>query len=282
MHADLHMHSYYSDGTNSPRELIELAKRNGVSAIALSDHDTIDGIKEAKEAADIHDIKVIPAVEISTSVDGVRIHILGYHFDVTNRKLLKYLQEMSEARTNTTRRMLEKLNTLKLLDYSWSDVKGHFPNKAWICSLDIFEAMRLDGHYQNRSDWRDCYYRYFYKNSPAYLDLEGFTPKSAIEIILEAGGTPVVAHPKLIGDDTQLDKLVEYGLKGIEANYPAHSTAEIMKYEDFARRNGLMITGGTDWHGDFSEWNVALGDYGIDEEQLYLLGEARNKRGVAK
>jgi 3',5'-nucleoside bisphosphate phosphatase len=271
MFVDLHIHSCYSDGTNTPSELIEIARRNNVSTLALSDHDTIEGIREAQDAAARNGIKVIPAVEISTSIDGIRIHILGYNIDCSNTNLNNYLKAMSAARTENTRRMLEKLNSLRLLDYLWSDVVKHNPNKSWICSLDVFEAMRHDGYFQHRSEWKDFYYKYFYKNSPAYLNLEGFTAKSAIEIILEAGGVPVVAHPKLIGDDTQLDHLVKYGLKGIEVYYPAHSEVEILKYNDYARKNCLVATGGTDWHGDFTEWNVNLGDCGIDEEKLLLL-----------
>ena len=271
MLADLHIHSYYSDGTNSPRELIEIAKQNNVDTLAISDHDTVDGIREALEIAAINGIKVIPAAEISTSIDGVRIHILGYNIDCSNRNLIKYLKSMSDARTQNTRKMLEKLNALRLLDYSWDDVEKHNLHKSWISSLDVFEAMRLDGLFQHRSEWKDFYYKHFSKNSPVYLDLEGFTSKSAIEAILEAGGVPIVAHPKLIGDDARLDNLVRYGLRGIEVNYPAHSEGEISKYNDYARRHNLIVTGGTDWHGDFTEWNVNLGDCGIDKEQLRLL-----------
>jgi predicted metal-dependent phosphoesterase TrpH len=271
MFADLHMHSYYSDGTNSPKELVEMAKRNGVRTIALSDHDTLGGIREAQEAAITEGIKVIPAVEISTSIDGVRIHILGYNIDCMNHNLDKYLKGMSAARTENTRGILEKLNIMKLLDYSWDDVLRRIPYKTWISSLDVFDAMRLDGYFQQRSEWKDFYYKFFSKNSAAYLNLEGFTSKSAIEIILEAGGVPVVAHPKLIGDDSQLDKLVHYGLRGIEIYYPAHSEGEVLKYNEYAKRNSLIATGGTDWHGDFTEWNAKLGDFGIDEEKLLLL-----------
>jgi predicted metal-dependent phosphoesterase TrpH len=271
MFADLHIHSCYSDGTNSPKELIEMAKQNNVRALALTDHDTVDGISEVIEAAAIRDVKVIPAVEISTSIGGIRIHILGYNIDCTNDNLIKYLKAMSTARTENTRSMLEKLNSMKLLDYSWTDVKMRNANKSWICSLDVFEAMRLDGHFHNRTEWKDFYYKLFSKYSPAYMDLEGFTTKSAIEVILEAGGVPVVAHPKLIGDDTQIDDLIRYGLKGIEVYYPAHSVGEVLKYKEYARKNSMLITGGTDWHGDFTEWNVSLGDYGLDEKLLDLL-----------
>lgn len=271
MFADLHTHSNYSDGTNSPKELIEMAKRNNVGTLALCDHDSLDGINEALEAAEINGVKVIPAVEISTSIDGVRVHILGYNIDCSNQNLNHYLKSISDARRENTRKILEKLNTLKLLDYPWNSVEKHNPNKSWISSLDVFEAMRLDGLYQHRSEWKNFYYKYFSKTSSAYLDLEGFTSKSAIEAVLEGGGVPVVAHPKLIGDDSHLDKLVEYGLKGIEVYYPAHNEGEIFKYGVFAMKHNLIATGGSDWHGDFTEWNVNLGDCGIDKEKLLLL-----------
>ena len=129
MFADLHIHSHYSDGTNSPKELIKMAKRNNVRTLALSDHDTVDGISEALVAAVINGVKVIPAVEISTSVDGVRIHILGYNIDCTNHHLNRYLKAMSTARTENTKSMLEKLNSLRLLDYSWTEVKKRNLNK---------------------------------------------------------------------------------------------------------------------------------------------------------
>jgi predicted metal-dependent phosphoesterase TrpH len=271
MYADLHIHSNYSDGTNTPKELIEIAKRNNVSTLALSDHDSVDGIREALKEAAINGIKVIPAVELSTSIDGVRIHILGYNIDCNNHNLKKYLKSMSDARTQNTKLVLEKLNMLRLLDYSWRDVEKHKAYKSWICSLDVFEAMRLDGLFQHRSEWKEFYYRYFSKNSPAYMDMEGFTSKSAIEAVLDAGGVPVVAHPKLIGNDAQLDYLVRYGLRGIEVYYPAHNDGERTKYNEFAKKNNLVVTGGTDWHGDFTEWNVNLGDCGIDMEKLFLL-----------
>lgn len=271
MFADLHFHSCYSDGTNTPKELVEIAKQNNISALALSDHDTIDGIPKLQEAALTYGIKVIPAVEISTSIEGVRIHILGYSIDCNNTNLKRYLKSMSDARTQNTRSILEKLNKMGLLNYSWDDAMKHHINKSWICSLDIFEAMRLDGIYQERSQWKEFYHGFFSKKSPAYMDMSGFTAKSAIEIILDAGGVPVVAHPKLIGDDTQIVKLIEYGLRGIEVYYPAHSESEIYKYNEMAQRYGLLATGGTDWHGDFTEWNVELGDFGIDEEKLLML-----------
>lgn len=126
----------------------------------------------------------------------------------------------------------------------------------------------MDGHYQSYTQGVEFHYKYFGRNGPVYMNLDTYNARSAIEIILEAGGTPVVAHPKLIGDDSQLDLLVKYGLKGIEAFYPAHNSQEIAKYMQYANKNNLFLTGGTDWHGEFTEWDVELGTCGIDEELL--------------
>lgn len=271
MFADLHIHSNHSDGTNTPKEIVEIAKQNEVYVLALCDHDTVDGIEEFIYEAKKKDIISIPAVEISTSVEGVRIHILGYYIDYNNRKLKDFLNDISIARTKNTKDILKKNIKLGRLKYSWDNVLMHNKNKKWICSSHVFEAMKKDGIYNSWQDWAKFYNKYFSKNSGVYIDIEGFSTKEAIDIILEAEGIPVVAHPKLIGDDRQLFKLIKYGIKGIEVYYPAHKQKDIKRYITIAEKNDLIITGGTDWHGDLTEWDVKLGDYGIKEEQIKKL-----------
>ena len=271
MFADLHIHSYYSDGTNSPKELVEMAAKRNVSVLALSDHDTTEGIEELTSEANLKGIGAVPAVEISTSAGGIRIHILGYFIDCNNTGLKNFLREMLTARAENTRNMLQKLCSSGQLKYSWDEVLKHRKGRAWISSINVFEAMRQDGYYKGIDEWKGFYNRYFSKDSGAFSALDGFTAKDAIEIILQAGGIPVVAHPKLIGDDSQLEALIKYGLRGIEARYPAHDEDDIKRYIKIARQNNLLVTGGTDWHGDFTEWGVALGDCGIDEETFSKL-----------
>jgi 3',5'-nucleoside bisphosphate phosphatase len=271
MFADLHTHSTYSDGTDTPEELVWLAAQKGLSALAVSDHDTIEGVTKAQAEAEKWNIHILPAVEISTSVEGIRIHILGYGPDCAHPGLLRFLKEMSDARTQNTRRMLQKLQAAGKLKYAWEDVLRHHSGKSWLCSMDVFEAMRRDGFYKTRTEWKAFYHTYFGKNSPVYLDLEGFTAKAAIEVILAAGGIPVVAHPKLIGDDRQIEKLIEYGLQGIEAYYPAHDEVDLARYLETAGKYNLLVTGGTDWHGDFTEWSVTMGDWGVDKENFEKL-----------
>lgn len=268
MFADLHIHSFYSDGTNSPEELVKLAKENNVSVIAMADHDTIEGVEELLLEANRNNILAVPATEISTSIAGVRIHILGYNIDLKNMALQKFFKDISYARTENTRQILNKLNTLKSLKYSWEDVLNHNIGKNWICSSHVYESMKKDGIYLDWKEWPGFYDKYFSKNSIAYIDIDGFTAKDAIDIILKAGGLPVVAHPKLIGDDSQILKLIKFGIKGIEVYYPAHDYNDIKKYYEIAKKYDLMITGGTDWHGELTKWDVTIGEYGLSSEEF--------------
>lgn len=270
MFADLHMHSIYSDGTDTPKELVKIAKKNNVSVISLTDHDTIAGQTELMEEAAKYGIDIIPGVEISTSVNGLRIHILGYFIDLENKELKRYLKKMATARTQNTREILGKNNELGLLNYSWENVLKHNPNKSWLTSLHTFSALVKDGIYTS-NQWNEIKDIHFSKKSPAYKDLDGFTAKSAIEIILQSGGVPVVAHPKLIGDDTQIERLVGYGLRGIEAYYPCHDEKDTKKYLKLAKEHNLLVTGGGDWHGKYTEWDVQLGDYGVGQDEIVLL-----------
>lgn len=275
MFADLHIHSTYSDGTNTPEELVDLAVKNGVSVLALSDHDTLDGIERMAKAAAIAGIENIPAVEISTSVDGLRIHVLGYFIDTTNKNLRGYLSEMAQTRTNRTKLNIEKLSKLGILDYSWEDVLRHNEGASWITGVQVFNSMIKDKKYSSWDEWKAFYKIYVGSIGSEGRDIPGFTAESAVEIILEAGGVPVLAHPKLIYDDSQIQKLVKHGLMGIEAYYPAHNEEELNKYIRIAKENNLLLTGGTDWHGAVTEWDVIVGSCGIDHDKIEKLKRAK-------
>lgn len=279
MYADLHVHSVYSDGTNLPEEVVNIAVRNNVKAISLVDHDTIEGIEEFLKETEKHNILGIPGVEISTSVNKKRIHIIGYHIDTKNSELISFLDRLSTARTENTRKIFQKLCDNGKLNYSWEDVLQHHEGKVWLCSSHVFEAMKKDGKYSSWEEWPEFYYKNFSKHSFAYEDVDGFEAEDAINIIMEANGIPVVAHPKLIGDDTQIKLLISKGIKGIEVYYPAHSREDIKRYLEIAKKNELLVTGGTDWHGDLTEWNVDLGEYGVTKAEVDLLNQTKWKWG---
>lgn len=275
MFADLHMHSIYSDGSDSPGQLISIAKDNNIGVVALTDHDTVDGIKELLSEAIEFNIIGVPGVEISTSVNKVRVHILGYYIDINNSHLLSYLDALSKARTQNTRQVFDNLCEMKWIEYSWDRVLQHNKGKSWLCSLHVFNSMKEDQYLPSTMRWEEFYYKNFCKDSPAYVDLSGFFPEDAIDIIKKAGGIPVVAHPKLIGNDEHVKNLIKYGVKGIEVYYPAHSENEVNKYLGLAEQYDLYVTGGTDWHGTHTEWNVKLGECGINKNLFKKISKVK-------
>lgn len=277
MYADLHTHSTYSDGTNTPNEIVDIAVQNSVKVISLVDHDTVEGIGEFLLHAEKSNIEGIPGVEISTSVNKVRIHILGYYINIRNKKLLEFFDEISKVRTDNTKNILDKLCNFGQLKYEWERVLEHHRGKKWLCSSHVFEAMMKDGFYTSWNDWTEFYHLNFSKNSKAYIDIGGFSSKDAINIILEADGLPVVAHPKLIGNDEEVKKLIKNGLQGIEVFYPAHSKKDVERYINLAKSNNLVVTGGTDWHGNLTEWDVDIGEFGVERLEIDCLKKKKKE-----
>lgn len=285
MYADLHVHSHYSDGTDSPAILVETAKSAGVRALSLVDHDTVRGICEFINEAKKIGLEAIPGVEISTSVNGAGIHILGYHINQDSINLRKYLACLAKARTENTKLIFDRLCKMGILNYSWDYVLQHSYNKDAVYSSDVFTAMKNDNIYTSWKEFPEFYYRYFSERSEAYLDLDCYTADGAIKAILEADGIPVLAHPKLIGDDGQITKLVEKGLMGIEVYHPAHDRFDEQRYLEFAVNDDLFITGGSDWHGEMSEWDFNIGECGINQALFDRLREGElnsqeRKRGM--
>ncbi|MTI95075.1 MAG: PHP domain-containing protein [Firmicutes bacterium] len=145
VYADLHVHSRYSDGSETPAELAARANRNGLRALALTDHDMVTGIPELIARAQHIDLEIVPGVEISTDVDGKRIHILGYYIDTTSPELLDLLTYIGELRTENTRLIFENLRELGMVDYNWERVLKHSNDKQWLANTDVFQAMLADG-----------------------------------------------------------------------------------------------------------------------------------------
>lgn len=273
MYADLHIHSTYSDGTNTPEEIVEFAQQNGVSTIALTDHDTIEGIPRIEQVAQEAGIHVLPGVEISTSFEDMDIHILGYFIDYKDCDFLNFLNDICSNRLENTKQMFEHWQKRSIFDYSWDRVMHHNKGKKWIDGAQVFDAMRKDQIFQSWTDFSDFYLKYFSKRSDVYQKVQDISPKKAIDEICKAKGIPVLAHPKLIGDDSIIDLLIQYGIQGIEVYYPAHKDEERKKYLDIAKNHNLLVTGGTDWHGEISKWNVEIGECGVSIHEINELNK---------
>lgn len=251
---DLHVHSNCSDGTCSPEELVFLAQESGVSAFALTDHDTVSGIRKAKEAAaqstaSLPLVTVISGVEISAAYQKKDIHILGLFVDETNPVLLAALDEAVTARDLRNERMAERfrglgipltLEDLRLMNPDTVITRAHFAN-----------YLIRHGHVKNS---QEAFTRYLNYDAPCFVPREYMQPERAVSLILQAGGLPVLAHPllyKLPAAELEalLRRLSAAGLKGLEVYYSSNTNFDEQICYSLANRFGLLMTGGTDFHG---------------------------------
>jgi len=246
---DLHTHSNKSDGSLSPSELLDEAKRVGLSAIALTDHDTIDGLDEAITHGNNIGVRVIPGVELSTEYMGRDVHIVGLFIDYTNDRFLKHLEHFITARDDRNRKMCQKLTDAGI-PVIYEELLEMFGDSV-LTRAHFARYMLSKGYIKSLSE---AFERYIGDHCPYFIPRKMVTPKEGIEIILQAGGIPILAHPILykLGKET-LEKLVYelkgYGLIGIEAIYSTYTNADERNIRDLANKYDLLISGGSDFHG---------------------------------
>lgn len=245
MRADLHLHTTASDGLLSPAEIVKLAASKGLDVIAITDHDTIDGIAPALQAGTGYpSLVIIPGVELSTDVPHGEVHILGYFIDYTDSQFTKELQKMRDSRKNRARKMIEKLGDMGM-EVSWQHVQ-ELAQGGTVGRPHVAQAMLDAGHI---SSFREAFDRYIGREGPAYAEREKMEPAEAVELIVKAQGIPVLAHPAdIAGLDELLKKLKMVGLAGIETYYNNYTPDMVVKIEKTAKRFGLLVTGGSDYH----------------------------------
>jgi predicted metal-dependent phosphoesterase TrpH len=243
MPGDLHIHSTASDGELTPGEIVREAQNAGLSAIAITDHDTVDGIRPALQAAEPDGPEVIPGIELNTDLHGLEVHILGYCLDL-GPELYKTLDGLREAREDRARAMIAKLAQLGIM-IGYEHLQ-RVAGRATIGRPHIARVMCEKGY---ASSVRDAFERYLGNGKPAYVAHHKLDPYMAIETVLKAGGIPVLAHPGLIGRDELITGFIGKGLLGVEVFYPFHTPDDVARYEQICQANGLLMTGGTDYHG---------------------------------
>ena len=249
---DLHTHSTYSDGTFSVEELIDRAHEKGLAAIALTDHDTVDGVDEAIEyaASKYPDVEVVPGVELSTEGEGREVHIVGLYIDNHDDEFVSGLKDFIDSRTVRNKKMCKKLTEEAGIPISYEELTKEFPDTV-ITRAHYAKFMVDRGYVNSRAEVFD---RYIGDHCPYYVGREKITPEDAIRSILKAKGVPVFAHPILcrFGDD-RLDafvgKLKEAGLVGIEAIYSTYELRDERQIKELAKKYDLLISGGSDFHG---------------------------------
>ena len=267
--ADLHLHTYFSDGTFSPQELINEAAKAGLSAIAVCDHDIVEGVDPAIEAAEKEGIEVLSGVELTAEEAGSEIHILGYLFDHKSQELKTRLQELRERRVERVYKIVDKLNGLGLP--LSADKVFEIAKNGSVGRLHIARAMLASGLV---SSIYEAFQKYIGDKGPAYVLGFRFTPKEAIKLIKCNGGIPVIAHPYSLDNDELIPEFVGLGLMGIEVYYPEHSQSMINFYLDLAKKYNLLVTGGSDCHGK-AKPEVKIGSIKLPYEFVEKLKSAK-------
>ncbi|GHU36764.1 phosphatase [Clostridia bacterium] len=256
MYADLHLHTTFSDGSDTPAEMFGLAAQSGVTVISITDHDSVAAYGTLPDEGSRYGIKLISGTEISVYSNKKPIHILGYYINPFASILNELIVKMSAEATESTRINFNRVLSLGVFDYSWNRVLDLFPAQPRISGVRIVKALETDGIQIPGMKLWDMFHKYFWPMNDDYVDVFTTTPANAIDAIKAAGGIPAIAHPGAIGDDRIVADLILSGLQGIEAYHPIHSEEETAKYISMAETNGMFITGGTDWHGANNGTNI--------------------------
>lgn len=269
---DLHTHTTYSDGSLTPAELIKMAFKEGIKLVAITDHDNINGVNEALEEGKKFGIKVIPGVEISIDYNPGTFHLCGYCIDVGNRILNERLKFVQNARKERNPKIVENLNKLGI-DITMEEIVEEAGSEQ-VGRPHFAKVLVKRGYVKNL---KEAFTKYLAKGCPGYVDKKRLKLAEAINVIEEAGGICVVAHPAQLslngsGEYKEFfSKIKDAGVKGVEAYSSHHSEEENLLFHSLANEVGMFVTGGSDFHGDMKE-NVKLGIFGdnvkIDKNEL--------------
>ena len=262
MRADLHMHSWASDGDVSPTEVVRTAVAARLDVIAITDHDIASGIAEGLQEAEHHPVTVIPGIEISSMWDGRELHILGYWIDPQSAPILEHQTMAVQRRSLRMEAMIERLGALGL-EVTMADVRAAAgPSVMALGRPHLARAMHARGHTRF---YAEAFNRYIGDSGPAYVT-EGFpTPAEAIDTIHRAGGVAVWAHPAPLWFLEGIPLLQGWGLDGVECFRPGMDEVDVRLFEEETRTRGLFPSGGSDWHGPKRS---TLGDFAVDSERV--------------
>ena len=269
--ADLHLHTNFSDGTFTPENLVKEAMYMGISTIAITDHDILDGIEPGILAGKKYGVEVIPGVELSARSDDdeAEIHILGYYMDLQNEKFRERLLDFRETRVIRARKIVDKLNELGM-EIEYDDVLK-LADSSSVGRPHVATALVEKGYVTTNSE---AFNRYLFDGGPAYVQKKKISPAGAIAMILNAGGVPILAHPGMIQQDI-IPELISMGLMGLEAFHPFHSIQLSNYYCDLAKRYKILITGGSDCHGE-AKSKTYLGSVRLPYKHVDALKQAKD------
>lgn len=267
MFTDLHLHTNFSDGTYTPEFLAKEAKRCSLVAVALTDHDTVEGCQRMKAACEADNIEFIPATELTAESAGIELHMLGYFLDVENPRLLEQMAHFQEGRQERIREIVSRLRKLDVpLEeedvFALANCKS--PGRPHVARALIERKVcrTLD----------EAFERFLKRNRPGWVPKQKITAEDAIELIHGAGGLAVIAHPGLARSEEAIPALIDSGIDGIECFHSRHSASASEYYVTVAEENNLLITGGSDCHG-MNKGKPLIGSIKLPYDYVRLLKE---------
>lgn len=271
---DLHMHTNHSDGAYPPIELVKRAKEAGLSAISITDHDSVNGINEAIIYGKEIGVEVIPGLEISTDLDDKEIHLLAYFIDIENEELRKYLIFFRDERFHRAKRIVQKLRKLGL-HITLDDVLAQAQNSS-IGRPHVAYALVDLGIISN---YYEAFDKYIGDNGPAYERKIHVSPQSALKLISDSGGLSIIAHPGYMKESILIN-LIKAGVDGIEVIHPSHNENQIKFYKGIVNQYCLLATGGSDFHGGKKGDGNNLGKYFISPNHLEAMRNMLQKNNA--
>ena len=282
---DMHTHTCYSDGELTPNDLIRLAIENGISTIAITDHDTLNGVKNLDRNDSIitdSGIEIINGIELSAKTNHGRMHILGYNIDINNKQLN---DKLIELRLNSLYSVLSLIVQIKNdynIRFSYEEIENLINTNSNLGRPDLAKLLLKNGYANSVQDAFDKYLIEAYQKTRT--NNKGITYEECIKLIINSGGIPVLAHPKTLKLNDKdllylLKDMIKYGLQGIEVYHSSHTKEEIDKYLQLANNLDLLISGGTDYHGKFTKPDIELGtgkNNNIKIKELSLLNKIKS------
>ncbi len=278
-YVDLHIHTTFSDGACPVYRVLELARNKGLKAIAITDHDNVDGNPLALQLSTDFGVDVITGTELSCEIDGIDIHILGYFVDCENVALRRKLQELKDTRYVRAKKIVQNLNN-QGVDLRFETVLK-IAGEGAIGRPHIATAMLNE---ELIYSFKEAFEKYIGYDSPAYVEKLKMTPKEVFTLILDAGGLPVLAHPGVTRVDERIPGFIRDGLAGIEVYHSEHNSAAKRHYAKYCRQHDLALTGGSDFHSQTqtrAEVGVPKVSYSIVQKLKEKREQVHNIRTVA-
>ncbi len=269
---DLHVHTTFSDGLFTPEQVVAEAKRLGLAAVAITDHDSVDGVERAVAAGRKLKVEVVPGAELSVTVSGIDVHLLAYLFNYRHPVVESFFAEVRKKRLERAEKMVVKLRELGV-KVEFERVRELAGDGA-VGRPHVAQAIVEAG---GAASIAEAFSRYIGYDGPAYFPKMRLTPLQVVDFVHQHDGVVVIAHPAIYGNDDVVYTAIAAGVDGIEVWHPDHNQANVEHYQELAQKNGLLVTGGSDCHGGRKAGMVFLGTVSVS--YFYL---AQLKRRAAR